>query len=67
MSAPRKETLADGVDIWLGDCRDVLPMVECIFSVVADPPYGIKEAAGKNGSRGNLAIAKDYGTDSWDN
>ena len=32
-----------------------------------DPPYGIGEAAGKNKSRGNKAIAKDYGNKDWDN
>ena len=31
-----------------------------------DPPYGIGEAAGKNKSRGNKAIAKDYGNKDWD-
>ena len=32
-----------------------------------DPPYGIGEASGKNKSRGNKAIAKDYGNKDWDN
>ena len=41
-----------------------LPKVDC---VITDPPYGIIEAAGKNGRRDNLAVAKDYGNDSWDN
>ena len=31
-----------------------------------DPPYGIGEAAGKNKSRGNKAIPKDYGNKDWD-
>lgn len=35
-------------------------------AVVTDWPYGIGEAAGKNASRGNLAVAKDYGDDDWD-
>jgi site-specific DNA-methyltransferase (adenine-specific) len=36
---PRKEILADGVEIWLGDCREILkglPKVDC---VITDPPY----------------------------
>jgi len=41
MSEPRKETLADGVEIWLGDCRDVLPMIGRVDAVVTDPPYGL--------------------------
>jgi len=52
-----------------GDCLDVLPTLEAgsVDAVVADPPYGIGEAAGKNKSRTKAAIAKDYGNDSWDN
>jgi len=34
--------------------------------VFTDPPYGIGEAAGKNKSRGKLAVPKDYGDDKWD-
>ena len=41
MSEPRKEVLADGYEIWLGDCRDVLPMIGRVDAVVTDPPYGI--------------------------
>ena len=35
-----KEVLADGVEIWLGDCRDVLPMIGRVDAVVTDQPYG---------------------------
>lgn len=52
--------------IYLGDCREILPHLEPVDLVLTDPPYGIGEAAGKNKSRGNLAVAKDYGNDSWD-
>jgi len=41
MTAPCKEVLADGIEIWLGDCREVLPMVGRVDAVVTDPPYGI--------------------------
>lgn len=52
--------------LYLGDCMDILPTLGKVDAVVADPPYGIGEAAGKNKSRGNMAIAKDYGCDGWD-
>jgi site-specific DNA-methyltransferase (adenine-specific) len=39
---PRKEVLADGVELWLGDCRAVLPMLGEVDAVVTDPPYGMK-------------------------
>lgn len=56
-----------GATLYLGDCRDILPTLAKFDAVVTDPPYGIKEAAGKNASRTNLATAKDYGDDTWDN
>ena len=53
--------------MYLGDCREILPSLPKVDLVLTDPPYGIGEAAGKNKSRGKLAIAKDYGNDEWDN
>ena len=55
-----------GIVIYLGDCRDILPHLPKVDLVLTDPPYGIGEAAGKNVSRDNLAVAVDYGNDSWD-
>lgn len=53
--------------LYLGRCEDVLPTLQRVDAVVTDPPYGIGEAAGKNASRGNMAVAKDYGSEDWDN
>jgi site-specific DNA-methyltransferase (adenine-specific) len=39
---PRREVLADGVEIWLGDCRDVLPTLGRVDTVICDPPYEIE-------------------------
>lgn len=52
--------------LYLGDCRDLLPKLGKVDAVVTDWPYGIGAAAGKNASRGNIAVAKDYGDDDWD-
>jgi len=38
MSEPRKEVLADGVELWLGNCLDVLPLLT-VDHVISDPPY----------------------------
>jgi len=57
----------DAVTIFNADCRDVLPDLEISDLLLTDPPYGIGEAAGRNKSRGPLAISKDFGTASWDN
>ena len=56
----------ESVTIYNADCRDVLPTLDKVDLVLTDPPYGIGEAAGKNKSRGQLAVPKDYGVDTWD-
>ena len=61
----RKEVIGDAV-LLLGDCLEILPTLPKVDAVITDPPYGIGEAAGKNASRGKLAVAKDYGDDKWD-
>ncbi len=58
-----------GITIYHGDCRDVMDEWEGQQSfdlLLTDPPYGIREAAGANRSRGCLATARDFGVDSWD-
>jgi len=52
--------------LYRADCREVLPTLPKVDAVITDPPYGIGEAAGKNKSRRKLAVAKDFGNDSWD-
>lgn len=61
----RVERIGDAT-LYLGDCREILPTLDKVDAVVTDPPYGIGEAAGKNASRGKLAVAKNYGYDHWD-
>lgn len=63
----RIEQIAEGVTLYLGDCREILPTLGKLDAIVTDPPYGINEAAGKNKSRSMLATSKDYGTLHWDN
>lgn len=41
----RIETIAEGVTLYLGDCREVLPSLPEVDAVVTDPPYGIGFAA----------------------
>jgi site-specific DNA-methyltransferase (adenine-specific) len=41
MSA-RKEELAEGVELHLGDCREILPTLGRFDAVVTDPPYGME-------------------------
>src|SRR6185437_10913892 len=62
-----REEIIGNARLILGDCREILPTLGRFDAVVTDPPYGIGEAAGKNKSRTNLAVARDYGDDDWDN
>lgn len=69
MRAPDWQTADGAVQLYLGDCLELLPLMgpQSVDAVVTDPPYGIGEAAGKNKSRGRLAVAQDYGNLDWDN
>jgi DNA modification methylase len=59
---PRKEILAEGVEIWLGDCRTILPTLGKVDAVVTDPPYGIlangSAATKRGGFEGGFAWDK---------
>ena len=57
---------ADGVEIFHGDCAEILPQLGRHDLLLTDPPYGIGETAGKNKSRAKLALVRDYGNLSWD-
>lgn len=37
----RTETIAEGVTLHLGDCRDILPTLGDVGAIITDPPYGI--------------------------
>lgn len=62
----RIEQIADGVTVYLGDNREILPRLGKVDAIVTDPPYGIGENSKKVASRGKLATPKDYGAFDWD-
>lgn len=63
----KKEIIIGDCRLLLGDCLSIMPTLDKVDAVVTDPPYGIREAAGKNITRtGGLARAKDYGNSNWD-
>lgn len=41
----------DGVELYLGDCRELLPLLTGIDAIVSDPPYGISFNYGAKRSR----------------
>lgn len=70
----RREVIGS-CELYLGDCREILPTLPKVDAVVTDPPYGIGESAGKAATRtSGLAsrlrdasrYRRDYGTDDWD-
>jgi DNA modification methylase len=44
----RVEHIADGVTLYLGDCREILPTLGKVDAVVTDPPYGVELTAKQN-------------------
>lgn len=51
-----------GIELYLGDCREVLPQLPISVVVVSDPPYGISHASGHGASWQNTTIANDGDT-----
>jgi site-specific DNA-methyltransferase (adenine-specific) len=45
----------DGITIYHGDCREVLPSLTACDVVVTDPPYGIQACGGKWGKKAELS------------
>ena len=57
----------NGITIYHGDCREILPFMGRFDLLMADPPYGIDADNRKRIlSREKLAAAKDYGESQWD-
>ena len=56
----------DGITIYHGDCREILPHLPKVDLVLTDPPYGIGESNERALSRGKLAVPRDYGHFDWD-
>lgn len=43
----RKETIAEGIDLYLGDCREIMPTLAGLEAVITSPPYGQQRDYGK--------------------
>jgi site-specific DNA-methyltransferase (adenine-specific) len=42
-----KPVIIGNAELWLGDCRDILPTLPKVDAVCTDPPYGIGEDGGR--------------------
>jgi site-specific DNA-methyltransferase (adenine-specific) len=68
--SPRHEVLAEGVELWQGDCRDVLPLLGKVDAVVCDPPYGMNwntNSTRFSGGDGGQTRRSDWGAVQNDN
>ena len=51
----------DGITIYHGDCREILPLLPKVDLVLTDPPYGINHPTDyKSRGRGGIAACRDY-------
>lgn len=50
---------ANGVTIYHGDCRDVLPAIPAADLILTDPPYGVNYVSNTGGRRGKEPITND--------
>ncbi len=66
MSGIVREVTIGECRLILGDCREVLPLLDRQDLLLTDPPYGIGESSQRNATRGRLARPTDYGFYDWD-
>ncbi len=52
-------------ELWLGDCREILPTLGKVDAVVTDPPYGISAAKAK--AHSSIRDNQTWGRADWDN
>jgi site-specific DNA-methyltransferase (adenine-specific) len=68
VSAPRVEHLAEGVTLYCGDCREILPTLGKVDAVVTDPPYGMNwdtDSTRYSGGRRGHRTRRDEGRSDW--
>jgi site-specific DNA-methyltransferase (adenine-specific) len=57
----RVEHLSDDVQVWLGDCQEILPGLPRVDAVVSDPPYGIALDTDNSRFSGGVSGHRVYG------
>lgn len=60
MTEPRRVVIG-AAELWLGDCRNVLPLLGEMNAVITDPPYGTEALGGGYGRRQNWDIGDRNG------
>jgi len=62
VSEPHKKVLTEGIEIWLGDCRDVLPIIRCADIAITSPPYNTLPTSAK---ASGLHAERRSGVNKW--
>ena len=67
----RVEHIAEGVTLYLGDCREILPTLGKVDAIVTDPPYGLGDWNNRGSNAGgpfdsSITQAWDVGISSDD-
>lgn len=68
----RVEHIAEGVSVYLGDCKEIMPLLGRFDAVVTDPPYGmgvdVRMHIDSGTQRGTQATSRGhYEATGWDN
>ena len=60
-----KEVIGNA-ELWLGDCRDILPTLPKVDAVITDPPYGMSfQSNSRQEQHARIANDDDVGLLSW--
>ena len=66
-----EKVIIGNAELWCGDCREVLPMIDRVDALLTDPPYGVKRDNGFGGFGGfagfGAPIARLKYEGAWDN
>ena len=60
-----EKVVIGNAELWLGDCREVLPLLPRFAAVVTDPPYGLADLLHRPGS-GQWEKHYKQGAPTWD-
>ena len=60
---PKPYYQADGITIYHGDCKQIMPVLNECDLLLTDPPYGINADRDRNSQKNGW---KDYGSSGWD-